>query len=261
MNGWAQTIRTGNLAEDHRLVEEHRQHAHAQGLVLHVAPLPQGGFHVQAHAPAAMAPAPLAPAAPAYANPYAAPQAPPHGAQAPMVGGGAMGGCQTCGRAAALKKVTFMQNIGLVVLRLPKTIRGHLCRHCIDQYFWQYTTISFFFGWWGVISFITTLVGIPVNIVNYLGALGLPPPPDDAEILAARRSRSTWMIVVGALGVLVSLPWLGVCAGMVISPHRPDDVGAGLVVFFISLIFTLPVWALLIFGIRSRMRASAPAFA
>jgi hypothetical protein len=82
--------------------------------------------------------------------------------------------CQACLRQAPVKQVTFMQNIGLLVVRFPKTVSGQLCRRCIGSFFWRMTLISFFFGWWGIISFFYTLVGIPVNIVNYVGALGLP---------------------------------------------------------------------------------------
>ncbi|APR87977.1 hypothetical protein A7982_13326 [Minicystis rosea] len=93
-----------------------------------------------------------------------------------MQGASAMAhtGCEMCGRDAPVKQVTFMQNVGLLVTRFPKTVQGQLCKRCISSCFWRMTTISFFFGWWGVISFFYTLVSIPVNIVNYLGALSLP---------------------------------------------------------------------------------------
>ncbi len=82
--------------------------------------------------------------------------------------------CQACGRQAPVKQVTFMQNVGLLVIRFPKTVRGLLCKRCISQHFWSMTTITFFFGWWGLISFFYSLVSIPANIANYLGASGLP---------------------------------------------------------------------------------------
>jgi hypothetical protein len=34
--------------------------------------------------------------------------------------------------------------------------------------------ISFFFGWWGVISFFWTLITLPMNVITYIGALSLP---------------------------------------------------------------------------------------
>ncbi len=73
-----------------------------------------------------------------------------------------------------MRHVKFSQNIGLIILRFPKTIEGMLCKACISHWFWKMTLISFFFGWWGVISFFYSLVSIPVNLVNYLGALSLP---------------------------------------------------------------------------------------
>jgi hypothetical protein len=81
--------------------------------------------------------------------------------------------CQRCGRQAPVKSVTFMQNVGVLVIRFPKEVRGLLCKRCISSCFWSMTTITFFFGWWGVISFFYTLVSIPNNIFNYLGAMSL----------------------------------------------------------------------------------------
>jgi hypothetical protein len=82
--------------------------------------------------------------------------------------------CQLCGEERALKQVTLMQNIGLVVLRFPKTLSGLLCKQCIHSNFWRYTLITFFFGWWGVISFFYTLIALPTNVVNYIGSRRLP---------------------------------------------------------------------------------------
>jgi len=126
---WEATIRTGHPATDAQQLEQHRAHAHTQGLMLDVRPLPQGGFWVRA-----VSPPPVA---------YAQQPAPAN-----------HGGCQTCGRGAPTKNVTFLQNIGLVLVRLPKTASGAMCRFCIERHFWRFTTVTFFFGWWGVISFV-----------------------------------------------------------------------------------------------------------
>jgi hypothetical protein len=82
--------------------------------------------------------------------------------------------CQLCGREAPTKYVTFMQNIGIIVIRFPKTLRAHLCRLCIGKTFQSYTLTTLFLGWWGVISFFYSLVSIPQNIATYLGARDLP---------------------------------------------------------------------------------------
>jgi hypothetical protein len=36
------------------------------------------------------------------------------------------------------------------------------------------TLITLFCGWWGVLSFFTTLFILPSNIATYLGAMSLP---------------------------------------------------------------------------------------
>jgi hypothetical protein len=82
--------------------------------------------------------------------------------------------CQLCGEERALKQVTLMQNIGVVVVRFPKTLRGLLCKPCITSKFWSFTLITLFFGWWGVISFFYTLVAIPTNLINFIGSRRLP---------------------------------------------------------------------------------------
>jgi hypothetical protein len=103
-------------------------------------------------------------------NPYAAPQMqmPP---QYPMA---AMQQCQACHRNAPTKDVMLLQNIGAIILRFPRTVRGLLCKRCISKYFWEMTTITFFLGWWGVISFFYTLYSIPHNIVVFLASRDLP---------------------------------------------------------------------------------------
>jgi hypothetical protein len=53
-------------------------------------------------------------------------------------------------------------------------VQGSLCRSCIDATFWRMTAITFFFGWWGIISFFTTLFILPSNIATYFGAMSLP---------------------------------------------------------------------------------------
>jgi hypothetical protein len=82
--------------------------------------------------------------------------------------------CQACQRFAPIKEVMLLQNVGAIILRFPRTVRGWLCRRCIDSFFWKMTTITFFFGWWGVISFFYSLYSIPHNIVVFLASRDLP---------------------------------------------------------------------------------------
>jgi hypothetical protein len=83
--------------------------------------------------------------------------------------------CQDCGVEAKTKHVSFHQNIGLLILRIPKTVEGRLCKSCIHKHFWGMTTTTFFFGWWGTISFFVTPFFILNNVVRYMTCLSLPP--------------------------------------------------------------------------------------
>lgn len=84
--------------------------------------------------------------------------------------------CQNCGVEAPTKYVEFYQNIGALIMRFSKSIKGNLCKNCINEYFWSYTGITAILGWWGIISFIVTPFILLNNIVRYLGTLGLQPP-------------------------------------------------------------------------------------
>lgn len=82
--------------------------------------------------------------------------------------------CQACGSSNPTKHVSFSQNVGVVIFRFSRSVSGNLCRACIDSNFWKMTLITLFFGWWGVISFFTTLFILPSNLMTYVGALSLP---------------------------------------------------------------------------------------
>src|SRR5271154_3359551 len=64
-----------------------------------------------------------------------------------------LGACQQCHRNVPTWRVGFHQHIGAVVLMFHRQINGKLCRECVDKYFWEYTLITLFAGWWGLISF------------------------------------------------------------------------------------------------------------
>lgn len=81
--------------------------------------------------------------------------------------------CQLCGSYAKTKYVEFYQNIGALLLRFHKSIKGRLCKKCITKTFWNYTLTNLFLGWWGVISFLITPFYIVNNIFRYLTSLRL----------------------------------------------------------------------------------------
>jgi hypothetical protein len=292
---WEATIRTGSWASDQHALEEHRALAASQGLTIHAVPLAEGGFHVRALPGAPPAPphamgapfapphamgapavpphamgAPFAPphggsAAPSHAPPMASPWAPPalphapHAPPAPHVAPRAFAsGCDVCGCEGPTKQVTLMQNIGVLVVRFPKTLRGALCRYCIEKHFFQYTLVSMLFGWWGVISFFTTLVAIPLNVVTYLSAVGLPAPEDAERTRAHLRGKGSVLTGFGVLIALAAGLGLLVSVGMMLAPRVDSDVGAGAMLLgLVVMLLGLPAALFLTFGIRARSRAAA----
>jgi hypothetical protein len=169
-----------------------------------------------------------------------------------------VGQCQACGRVGPTKSATFMQNIGVIIIRFPKTISGHLCKFCIDKYALQYTAITMLFGWWGVISFIYSLIAIPVNTIHWLRSIGMPTPPEDVQSLAEKKGRALWLMLLSVLLVLVLLFWMLVSVSMMIDPDYEDGVSAGLINLVIGvLLLGVPAALLAFFGVRGRLRASA----
>lgn len=82
-------------------------------------------------------------------------------------------GCQICGSLAPTKQVEFNQNVGYVFARSYTTIKGRLCKNCINNEFRKKTLITFFFGWWGTISFFVTPVYLIGNLFNYIPTIGM----------------------------------------------------------------------------------------
>jgi hypothetical protein len=89
--------------------------------------------------------------------------------------------CQACGNEAPTKYVAFYQNIGVLVMRFSKSIKGELCKSCIHKHYWQYTLINMTLGWWGMISLIVTPFFVLNNTFRYAFCLGMDPVPPDAE--------------------------------------------------------------------------------
>lgn len=174
--------------------------------------------------------------------------------------------CHGCGRSAPCMQATFFQNIGLVLFRLTNTISGMLCKRCIDTSFVKMSAISFFFGWWGVISFFVTLFTLPLNVVTWLRSLSLPAPSDDLAFAATAPVGSVWdqandpfaaqimsapakpsggsatdvlaivALLLGVVSLVVTLGVVLVGAGMMIAPIRPDDPRSGLICVLTSSI-------------------------
>jgi hypothetical protein len=94
-------------------------------------------------------------------------------------------GCQICGADEPTVLAEFSGNIGAIVMRFERSIRGYMCRVCVGAQFWKFTAMNFFLGWWGVISFFVTPVYLVINTIVYFKCLrsfrnleaGVRPPP------------------------------------------------------------------------------------
>jgi hypothetical protein len=94
------------------------------------------------------------------------------------------GYCQGCRCRGEVRAVSLYQSIGIIVLRLHKAFHGRLCKDCISKYFWEYSLITFFCGWWGIISFILTPFLLMINLYHYVSSFGMgsiEPGGDDDE--------------------------------------------------------------------------------
>lgn len=82
-------------------------------------------------------------------------------------------GCQICGSLAPTKQVEFNQNVGYVLARSYSSIKGRLCKNCINKEFKKRTLITLFFGWWGTISFFITPIYLIGNLFNFIPTIGM----------------------------------------------------------------------------------------
>ncbi len=84
--------------------------------------------------------------------------------------------CESCGVPAETRYAVFYQLIGMIILQRRSSIKGKLCKACIDYYFWNFTGKTILFGWWGFKSFIMTPFILIINIYRYLITRGMKPP-------------------------------------------------------------------------------------
>jgi hypothetical protein len=91
-----------------------------------------------------------------------------------------MGVCEGCGIEAPTKYFAFYQNIGLLVIRFHKSVQGNLCKRCAKKYFWELTLMTFFLGWWGIVSFVVNTFFFFNNVIRGFGIIGMPDVPDGA---------------------------------------------------------------------------------
>ncbi len=85
--------------------------------------------------------------------------------------------CESCGLPTATKYVEFYENIGALITRYHRSIKGNICKSCIDYYFWNLTGKTMLLGWWGVISFIVTPFILLNNLIRYIITIGMKKHP------------------------------------------------------------------------------------
>jgi hypothetical protein len=82
--------------------------------------------------------------------------------------------CQCCGTVAPTIRVNINRHIGALLLMFHKSIRGYLCKLCIRRNFWEYTTVTLFLGWWGLVSLAVTPIVLINNIVVFIRSFFMP---------------------------------------------------------------------------------------
>jgi hypothetical protein len=81
--------------------------------------------------------------------------------------------CESCGLEAPTANVKLYQNIGMLVLHRYRSVKGNMCKPCIDNYFWQYTLATSVLGWWGLISLFLTPLFIVNNLFQFIKSRSL----------------------------------------------------------------------------------------
>ncbi len=88
--------------------------------------------------------------------------------------------CVSCGIEAPVAHVEYNWNIGLMIVRFSGGYHGYFCRSCNWRYFWQSMAITFFLGWWGLISFFVTIGFLMANVIACVRSWSLAPAPPSA---------------------------------------------------------------------------------
>jgi hypothetical protein len=81
------------------------------------------------------------------------------------------GQCQFCGNMRQTAPVTFHRNIGMLVARQTKSLKGNFCKTCVKKNYWDFTAKNLLLGPWGMISLVVTPIYLVTNTVSYVSAL------------------------------------------------------------------------------------------
>ena len=175
-------------------------------------------------------PAPSAGPSAAAARPRMATPPPIPAAAAPAPPGAAR--CESCGTLGPVGRIELHQNIGALVVRFHKSVKGNVCPACAKKHFQELTLITLVGGWWGVISFIMTPFILVNNVLQYLsykpgGPIGMPVPPGSAPgfvpstagpvATGQRKGLAIASLVLGLIGLLTfGLFGVGAMIGLVL---------------------------------------------
>ena len=149
--------------------------------------------------------------------------------------------CSRCGKPGETRYGVFRSNIGLVLLRFTRVDEGFYCQQCFSSVCWKHQVTNLTVGWWGLMSFFTTLVLLPTNaFFNVFGGkaepVGEAASPESDEAMhavvigrtAEARAQSFGGAVITALGAAICF-----VAAMLQPPpkfHEDNAARAGLYV-------------------------------
>jgi hypothetical protein len=161
------------------------------------------------------------------------------------------GRCHGCCRWVPTRRATYRQTIGALILRFPSGVQGEFCAPCRQRYFWTFTGVTLVLGWWGIISFFSTLFVIPANLVWHLrptrdggGAPGSVPTGAChwcGRTDLRRADQPASLIIAAALGALVAFYALTATGRALL-----DGDPIGLVILLIALAGAVPIAALVL---------------
>jgi hypothetical protein len=136
--------------------------------------------------------------------------------------------CSACKQPKETRYGVFRSNIGLVLMRVAKVSQGFYCPSCFSAECTKHQVTNATVGWWGFMSFFTTLVLLPTNAVfSVLGrrcapvaAEASPDSDETALALAAGQTaeaRAQWFggATVAALGAAL-------CVGVALLQPPPQ---------------------------------------
>jgi hypothetical protein len=78
--------------------------------------------------------------------------------------------CDICSSGEPSVHVQLRHNVGMLFMRQEYETQGRLCTACLGRAFRKHQLCNLLLGWWGMISFVMTLVFLVDNVRVYLGA-------------------------------------------------------------------------------------------